>query len=42
MATEHLVQIKGLSQPGQECCLVGFGTGPDGANIALIEALLDF
>lgn len=41
-ATEHLVQIKGLSQPGQECCRVGFGTRPGRAHTPLIEALLDF
>lgn len=42
VATEHLVQIKGFSQPGQECCRVGFGNGLGRANTALIEALLDF
>lgn len=38
LATEHLVQIKGLFQPGQECCRAGFGTRPGRANTALIEA----
>lgn len=40
-ATEHVVQIKGLSQPGQECCPAGFGTRPGRAIAALMEALLD-
>lgn len=33
---------KTFFQPGQEFCLVGFGTRPGRANTALIEALLDF